>query len=83
MEITIRDGRQSDVDAIHEILVAESTIAGSMRPPYQAKVETLERLEKTEGMTCLVALIDDEIVDSSKWRPFPTRLDTDTSALST
>jgi hypothetical protein len=54
-----------------------------MRPPYQAKVETLERLEKTEGMTCLVALIDDEIVDSSKWRPFPTRLDPDTSALST
>ena len=71
MEITIRDGRRSDVDAIHEILVAESTIAGSMRLPYQAKAESLERLEKKEGMTRLVAEIDDEVVGFVELATYP------------
>lgn len=62
MEITIRDSRPSGVDAIHEILVADSTIAGSMRQPYQAKVETVDRLEQKERMMRLVAEIDDELV---------------------
>lgn len=62
MEITIRDGRPDDLDRLHEILVADSTIAGSMRLPYQAKAQTEKRLEEREDVIRLVAEVDDEVV---------------------
>ncbi len=55
MTFTIRDYRTSDVEAVHEILVAGSTIRGTMRLPYQAKSQTEERLQDREGAIRLVA----------------------------
>jgi putative acetyltransferase len=58
----MRSVLESDIDAVHEILMSPHVIAGSMRVPFSGIQVTRERLAPQAGVYQLVAEIEGHVV---------------------
>ena len=66
MEITIRHSGPEDLEAIHEIMLCDATIQGTMRVPHQSLQHTEKWLEPTDRVYRFVALLGDEVLGYSE-----------------
>lgn len=71
MQVTIRHALPEDLDAVHEIMLCDSTIRGTMRLPHQSRSHTAKRLEPEEGTYKFVALLGGEILGYSELLTYP------------
>ena len=62
MEIKVRHVHAEDYHSVHQIMLTDRVIQGTMRLPYQSAEHTRSRLEPEDGSTKLVAQAGDEVV---------------------
>ena len=62
MDILIRHLQvENDAEAVHQIFLNPSVIQGTMRLPFAALDYTRQRLQPSEGIIKLVAIVDSEV----------------------
>ena len=71
MEIKVRHVHAEDYHSVHQIMLTDKTIRGTMRLPYQSLDHTRARLEPADGVTKLVAYSGDEVVGYCELVTFP------------
>ena len=71
MAIKVRHVHSEDYHSVHQIMLADRIIRGTMRLPYQSMDHTRTRLEPAEGATKLVATAGDEVVGYCELATFP------------
>lgn len=72
MEISVRHLRPDDIEAVHEILLGQHVIVGTMRLPLQPLEHTRKRLEPEDGVVKLVAEAGGNIVGFAELITFQT-----------
>ncbi|MDH3742516.1 MAG: GNAT family N-acetyltransferase [Hyphomicrobiales bacterium] len=71
MEIKVRHVHAEDYHSVHQIMLTDRVIRGTMRLPYQSLEHTRARLEPAEGATKLVAYSGDEVVGYCELGTYP------------
>ena len=71
MEIKVRHVHAEDYLSVHQIMLSDRVIRGTMRLPYQSHDHTRTRLEPADGATKLVACVGDEVVGYCELMTFP------------
>lgn len=71
MEIKVRHVHSEDYHSVHQIMLSDRAIRGTMRLPFQSVDHTRSRLEPVEGATKLVAYAGDEVIGYCELMTFP------------
>jgi putative acetyltransferase len=71
MEYEIRHAVPDDLEAVHQIMLSQSVIDGTMRLPNQSIEATRNRVEVRTGFHRLVALKDKELVGFIELETYP------------
>ena len=71
MSIEIRNVALEDVQAVHDIMLQNRTLVGTMRLPYQSLDHTQERLGPEDGVYKLSALIDGAVAGYCELITYP------------
>ncbi|MEH6546756.1 MAG: GNAT family N-acetyltransferase [Sneathiella sp.] len=71
MEVVIRHAVPEDLEAIHEIMLCNGTIQGTMRLPHQSRQHTEKWLEPDDGVYRFVALLDGKVFGYSELITYP------------
>ncbi len=66
MDLEIRGVRSDDIEAVHEILLSEPVLLGTMRLPYESLEYTRGRLQPEPNVIKLVAVAEDAVVGFSE-----------------
>ena len=60
--VTVRGLEAGDARAVHDILMSDAVVEGTMRVPYSPLDETSKRLEPQDGLHHLVAVVEGQVV---------------------
>ena len=71
MTFKIRDTRAEDAERIHEIMVCDQTLAGTMRMPHQSLEYTRKRIAPDPAVFKLVALDDGLVIGFAELITYP------------